>query len=502
MSSLEPSAEHKTPKHETKLSTSSPKALRVAAEITPTRLANLLIRKGPLAIRLITAQLSVEVPGFELLSLLKQRRLIMAAMEQEDPTNKVVFEKIGWGQWAVRRLDSDYIVTDNNSTYPRVCVLELREKAKLGWLKKIDADSAAADGSSLQGSAGASHSAARSQKPASRRDSITNSKKNLHNTKLPGENLELKNGAFESELDSDQSDDDPMSDDKENNAVRDARRLGTVMALGNTHSAAEIDDNAIAEDLDEPDEDALFKFEHDECAPGSTKIKFKRSPPVKFANRVPTRFSPPPALSGTHRKLSLAATNGVFKNTPFTASTRQTIFSRSRLNSLENLDNYIVSSARQSSASVSSPASVTHPNSGTSSSPLESWGSKADMLHELHMSQEHFSSAFGRRKLSFNESSIRSTLSNSLPRANAGARGREGGSPGPLLSLLAALSDEMAVDGADGADGASDTDEEDWAAMGAETLRKNTTGLSSPAGNRLKNEERTAARALVDLMGT
>ena len=35
----------------------------------------------------------VEVPSFELLSLSKQRRLIMAAMEQTDTVNNVVFEK-------------------------------------------------------------------------------------------------------------------------------------------------------------------------------------------------------------------------------------------------------------------------------------------------------------------------------------------------------------------------------------------------------------------------
>ena len=94
------------------LSTSSREGIQVASKITPTRLANLLIRKGPLPIRHITSQLSIEVHGFEMLSLSKQRRLIMAAMEQVDPENNVVFEKIGWGQWAVRKVDSDYIVTE------------------------------------------------------------------------------------------------------------------------------------------------------------------------------------------------------------------------------------------------------------------------------------------------------------------------------------------------------------------------------------------------------
>lgn len=503
-------------KQETKLSTSSPEALRVAAEITPTRLANLLIRKGPLAIRLITAQLSIEVPGFELLSLSKQRRLIMAAMEQEDPTNNVVFEKIGWGQWAVRRTGSDYIVTDNTSAYPRISVQELREKAKLGWLKKADPSSdppgqhVSHEPSSLPDyvehmtSEPTLHSGI--QKLSSRRDSITNNKKNLHNTTVPNEKLEFNNPTLsDSELDSDQSDQDDLNDamDTEDAApMRGSHHFTSDLA--NIHRLAEIDDNAIAEDSDEDDdqgfEDPLFKFDDDEYAQSLAKSKFKRSPPLKFANRVPTKFSPPPALSGARRKLTSGTVNAVSKNTSFTNSTRQAIFSRSRLNSLENLDNYIVSSARNSSVSISSPVPTGQPNSVTSSSPLGSWTSKSDSNHhqDLHLTTENFAAAFSRRKLSFNESNIRSTLSHSLPRIQVGARNNENGSHVNLPLLLSIINNDTKMD----EEGVSDTDEEDWAAMGAETLRKHSTGLSSPAGKSLKTEERTAARALVDLMGT
>lgn len=506
-------------KHETKLSTSSPEALRVAAEITPTRLANLLIRKGPLAIRLITAQLSIEVPGFELLSLSKQRRLIMAAMEQEDPTNNVVFEKIGWGQWAVRKADSDYIVTDNTSAYPRISVQELREKAKLGWLKKTEAggDSFSHGNSALSEYAdrvlqdSLPQPTIKTQKLSSRRDSITNSKKNLHNVKLPNETLELRENALsDSELDSDQSDDqdEMMADIGSTDAIQNDSRSQMFRAdLAHVQRLADIDDNAIAEDSDEDDEpefeEPLFNFDDDEYAQGSTKSKFKKSPPLKFANRVPTKFSPPPALSGPRRKLSSATVNAVSKNTSFSNSTRQTIFSRSRLNSIENLDNYIVSSARNSSISISSPAPGAQPNSVTSSSPLGSWSSKGDPMlhHELHVTPEHFAAAFSRRKLSFNESNIRSTLTNSLPRGQLGTRSAENGSFVNLPLLNAIMTNESKMDVAQ-EDGPSDTDEEDWAAMGAESLRKHSTGLSSPAGASLRNEERTAARALVDLMGT
>jgi hypothetical protein len=123
------------------LSTSSPEGIQIASQVTPTKLAELLIKKGPLPIRHITSYLCVEVPSFDLLSLSKQRRLIMAAMSQVDPVNNVVFEKIGWGQWAVRKVDSDYIYTEgteSNSDGEKISVQELRNKAniKLGWSKK------------------------------------------------------------------------------------------------------------------------------------------------------------------------------------------------------------------------------------------------------------------------------------------------------------------------------------------------------------------------------
>lgn len=504
-------------KHETKLSTQSPEALKVAAEITPTRLANLLIRKGPLAIRLITAQLSIEVPGFELLSLSKQRRLIMAAMEQEDPTNNVVFEKIGWGQWAVRRTGSDYIVTDNTSGYPRVSVQELREKAKLGWLKKADAEKRVRTtviASEYADDADSINVAIRAQKRSSRRDSITNSKKNLHNTWLPNEKLDHSGALLNSELDSELSDDDQVMDDMETDEALTNDPKNAILRADLAHTRlADVDDNAIAEDSDEDSddedddddeqeyEDPLFKFDDDEYASAARKPRFKKSPPLEFANRVPTKFSPPPALSGSRRKLSSATVNAVSKNTAFSNSSRQNFFSRSRLNSLENLDNYIISLARGLAVSISSPIPQT--NSVTSSSPIGSWSSKNDLQfpHELHMAAEHFAAAFGRRKLSFNESNIRSTLATSLPRGQVGGRVNENGSHVNLPSLLATVATEHKT-AHSGDDGASETDEEDWAVMGAETLRSHSTGLRSPADNGLKNEERTAARALVDLMGT
>lgn len=328
-----------------KLLTSLPAAMRVAAEITPHRLASLLLQKGPLPIRLITLHLAADVPGFSQLSLSKQRRLIMGAMELGDPATNVVFEKIGWGQWAVRKANSDYIVaeeTDNPKA--RINIHEIREKARLGWLKNKDKD---------------------------RRGSITNHKTSLHNVQPPAA------------------------------AISDSDSEASMLDI----------DNAIAEDSEEE----VFSFE------------LEKKP--KFANRVPTKFSPPPALLSRRRLLLLAP--GVHK------SYRHAVFSRLRLNLLENLENYIASLARASSLSISLP-----PLAPTL--PLPPWER-------------------GRRKLSFNELNIRSTLLSSLPKDKRHE---------------------------------SDTDEEDWATIGAESLRVHSKGLSSPAGM----EERTAARALVDLM--
>lgn len=418
-------------KHVTKLSTLSPEAIRVAAEITPNRLANLLIRKGPLAIRLITAQLAVEVPGFDHLLLSKQRRLIMAAMEQGDVENNVVFEKIGWGQWAVRRVDLDYIVSEGAGT-TRLNIHELKEKAKLGWLKKEGDE---------------------------RRRSISASKPNLHNVRLPNESLDA------AILDSSDSDSDDDHD---------------VLSFRRAVGAADIDDNAITEDLDE-DEAELFEFEDDLAI-----SRFKRLPPVKFANRVPTKFSPPPPLAGTRRKSSLAGA-AVSKNTSY-GSTRHQVFNRLRLNSIENLDNYIVSSAKHLSFLVNSPTPVPQAGSVNLASPIGSWLGSANMLH---LTPENIASALlsaGRRKLSFNELSIRLTLLSSLPRKPY--------ENGHLLSSVSVAKRPTGLRH----DAASDTDEEDWATIGAETLRNHSAGLSSPA--RGDSHEENAARALVDLMGT
>lgn len=391
-------------KHVTKLSTLSPEAIRVAAEILPLRLANLLIRKGPLAIRLITLHLSSEVPGFELLLLSKQRRLIMAAMEQGDPVNNVVFEKIGWGQWAVRHVDLDYIVArpDTLDGLLRMNIHELKEKAKLGWLKKADHPQPT--------------TSPKSAAAAFRRDSILANKPDLHKVRLPDEGMDALSSS--SEQDSDDDMDGAMDDDMDPDADG-----PVVLDMLKKH------DSAIADDDDE-----LFRFDDD--------VRAKRLPPIKLAGRVPTKFSPPPG-----RRKSLSS---VVKNT----LVRHQLFSRLRLNLIENLDDYILLSARNLALLVTSL-------------PLGLWTGEP-FSPDFGVSPELIAQALGRRKLLFNELSIRLTLSLSLPRRPERRKEPQ-----------------------------SDTDEEDWATMGAASLRQNLSGVSSPA---MPSEER-AARALVNLMG-
>lgn len=418
------------------LSTSSPEGIQVASKITAARLANLLIRKGPLPIRHITSQLAIEVPSFELLSLSKQRRLIMAAMEQTDNSNNVVFEKIGWGQWAVRKVDSDFIVTEGtestldietavvDSKLPLINVHELRNQAnlKLGWSKKTK-----------------------------RRESITNNKTNLHNLKLPNEKLEM-DVAIAS--DSEDESDDIIEDDKEE----------------------EEDDD------EDEDDDELFAFDDESI----NKFK-KSSPPIKFAKRVPLKVSPPPGEYPRNRRRS---SNSSINKPGF----RNLVFNRSRLNSMENLDNYIKSSAQNSNISINSPqppSSMPNPpsqfyhSSGSTSAlsvspPLNSWNGNNYIHSGDATSPESIAATLNggnRRKSSFNESHLRSTLSSSLPKTPQMSSPH---AASQLLNIVNLLN--KPYDNAQHANstpsiteqlskGYSDTDEEDWATIGAESLR-------------------------------
>ncbi|KAG5419349.1 STB3 [Candida metapsilosis] len=595
------------------LSTSSPEGMQVASKITPTRLANLLIRKGPLPIRHITAQLTLEVPSFELLSLSKQRRLIMAAMEQTDPANNVVFEKIGWGQWAVRKVGSDYIVTEGTeqreqqqqqqqqnqqqqshlggtpqSVSPEgqngsngkklgkqpkphsgevekkvININDLRNQTnlKLGWSKKKkDGGGGGGGGAPLE-------------KNGARRESITNSAKNLHNIKLPNESIdnaiasdsedeeddrfnEIEEDEFDYDDDDDEDDDLSGLDER---LIRNGRhRLHDQMDQDEPSNSS--DQDAILDDEDEE----MFAF--DETAINRTsqqdKPKPKKlSPPLKFANRVPSKISPPPISSSAssydskaaarRRKSSSSAPSSVTKpstlrhyhathHTSHNHLLNNPIFiNRSRLNSIENLDSYIAStsSGRNSTVSIGSPpppiafnyssaglganggsGSVigsgeaidvrsavfgASPASVGNASPVGSWASNAGAARHYVINNEEAAKANkSRRKSSFNESHERSTLNSIRQQLKA--------SPQPQTQSQHQRSSSIS----------SDTDEEDWQSIGPEFLRqKKSNGEGVKKDEEVKangvkvedtkdvlananadEEEKSAAFALVNLM--
>lgn len=91
------------------ISTSSPAGIAAASAVTPDKLANLLLTQGPLAIRHLTSHLANIIPGFSHLSLSKQRRLIISCLDSGDVVTGCVFEKVGWGQWAAKKVGSEYV---------------------------------------------------------------------------------------------------------------------------------------------------------------------------------------------------------------------------------------------------------------------------------------------------------------------------------------------------------------------------------------------------------
>lgn len=580
------------------LSTSSPEGIQVASKITPTRLANLLIRKGPLPIRHITAQLTIEVPSFELLSLSKQRRLIMAAMEQVDSTNNVVFEKIGWGQWAVRKVDSDYIVTEGTeqqeqkqqqqaqqqsqqqsheqhlggtpqSVLPEgrdgssgkkpgkqitslsielekkmININDLRNQTnlKLGWSKKKK------DGGGTI------------EKNGTRRESITNPVKNLHNIRLPNESIDNAiasdsedddeeedrfNELEEDEVDFDEDDEDDDDDISglDERLIRNGRRT-LHEHIDEDEPSNSSDQDAI---LDEDEDEEMFAF--DETPINRTtairhKLKAKKlSPPLKFANRVPSKISPPPISSAAssydskaaarRRKSSSSAPSSVTKPSTlrhYHATTHHphhthllnnpTFINRSRLNSIENLDNYIAStsSGRNSTVSISLPPPAiafsyssaglgggvgsgdaidvrsavfgASPVSASNASPVGSWGSSTGNRHYVIHNEEAAKANKGRRKSSFNESHERSTLNSIRQQLQLLLQQSK-----TLPQLSTTLQQQQSHQRSSSI--SSDTDEEDWQSIGPEFLRQ-----KRPNSEALPSEERKPVElGLVDVNG-
>ncbi|KAH3666505.1 hypothetical protein OGAPHI_003501 [Ogataea philodendri] len=166
--------------HKSLISTSSPEGIAAASQITPNRIANILLQEGPLPIRHLTAHLVSQIPSFGHLSLSKQRRLIMAALEMGDSQTGCVFEKIGWGQWEARKATDEQISQRNTqaSTSNRDRSPE-SPPAHSGGAKPKRKEKR---GSSV---ALSTSPKSKGNLPNYRRESITNSATDLHNTKVP-----------------------------------------------------------------------------------------------------------------------------------------------------------------------------------------------------------------------------------------------------------------------------------------------------------------------------
>lgn len=513
------------------LSTSSPEGIHVASQITPTRLANLLIRKGPLPIRHITSQLALEVTNFTNLSLSKQRRLIMAAMDQVDPENNVVFEKIGWGQWAVRKVDSDFIVTEgtesagagtgethinngtsmsegngNGESRPPLNVHDLRNQTnlKLGWSKKQNNNSNDSNGTTRKALTGRRMSAEKF-----RRESITSKSKlkNLHNVRPPTDfkedmaiasDLEDEDDNALAEFDEDEEVDDDDEDDEEDlaissHAVSSESELSSGLdvelppnLLRNATSNAVVDEDAIVDEDEKPvllsiDSRSTIQEPFHVRANSTNSITSRRysnsnskrmSPPIRFAKRVPMKTSPPPqqhgSFSSASRRRSSSSNNQIGK---IASTPRHQIFSRSRLNSFDNLDNYILSSAKSSQILVNSPPPP--PNVSVSSYSATSSNAPQVGTQTFVISPPQDGYLPSRRKSSFNESHLRLTITSSPNPASP-----------KLLTGGGRNNEDMQVDDVD-------TEDEDWERIGAEKLRQqealNAEKRRNDAGHLQKN---------------
>lgn len=154
------------------ISTSSPEGIAAASQITPNRIANILLKQGPLPIRHLTAHLIEQVPSFGSLSLSKQRRLIMASLESGDLITGAVFEKIGWGQWEARVVSLEIVKAKIEKGASSNAI-----KSESNTEDKLN-DSAIETKPRFKTRYSVSHSS------ASRRESIT-APQNEHNFKVP-----------------------------------------------------------------------------------------------------------------------------------------------------------------------------------------------------------------------------------------------------------------------------------------------------------------------------
>ncbi|KAI5808881.1 putative Sin3 binding protein-domain-containing protein [Peziza echinospora] len=121
-------------------------AQAAGSAITPSLLAkyylpDILLERGPLAIRYLTGHLISSIPGFSNIPPAKQRRLVVGALEGRGGSSgtgessgalaaggingDVIFEKVGWGRWDARRKGDPprEVARVNNQSVPGISVL-------------------------------------------------------------------------------------------------------------------------------------------------------------------------------------------------------------------------------------------------------------------------------------------------------------------------------------------------------------------------------------------
>ncbi|CDO94022.1 unnamed protein product [Kluyveromyces dobzhanskii CBS 2104] len=412
------------------ISTTSPEAQQAAQQVTPEKLSQLLLEKGPLAIRFITKALSKEIPKFADLSASKQRRLITSALESGDETNSVVFAKIGWGQWSAIKVED-----------PKDFVRQ-REITNIANSKIKDqmaSDKRRSSGGGVVRPTGLSHN-------VQVKDPIPDP-----NSGRSGSGNRIGNSSTTTAA--------PFVPPKV------AAKNSTSTS---TSTSTFLDENVLVSDDDDEEDDNRYYDEEDEEEFNAFRLNqdvFRR----RQSSVISDNNSPP-------NELELAV------------RTKLKDGSRSGSRSVQRQRISQSSSSKRRSSSVTKPyrssfASLTHSNN--SETLLSDPSLRRMSTHSDHRNKSvvqfsgsetdndiigHITSSRRESRLSFtNESSIRSTLASHLNKHNHSQENQE--------NIVH-----------------SDTDEEDWQAIGAETLREHG---SSPTSASPRDQD--AAFALMSL---
>jgi len=253
-------------KHQTQLSTSSPAGIVIASKVTPERLAHLLLKTGPLAIRHITSNLAKQIQGFEKLSLSKQRRLIMSCLDQGYQDESIIFEKIGWGQWSAKKVEPENFIKERNAV-------------RIANAKVKDGDHHNTSG----GGSNATSSNVAAAAAASRRESITRNKYEVDQH----EKFLKKHSNSTSKIGGDQRTTNAMAvDDDFAIASDDEDDEDLENAVDSTSDFYDEEDDRDGDD----DDDNVFKFDDEEHIPPLKLNSRLVSPPFQPGS-TPSRTS-------------------------------------------------------------------------------------------------------------------------------------------------------------------------------------------------------------------